>query len=113
MSSKETSTIMVKAKAATPRTDLRLPGSNCCAYIMLPFRFVFTLVMVVMNWSLMVPVAMLRAIYLRCCCGKPSKILKYGAKGVGDGNGKKNTNHMPDSVSATSRQAIDIVLAEM
>jgi hypothetical protein len=98
----ETSPIVVQPKEGMPPppSKLRLPGANCCAYIMLPFRVVFTAIMFFMNWPLLVLVAVSRALYLRCCCGKPSKILKYGAKGVGNGAGKKNTNHQPDAVRA-------------
>lgn len=95
----ETSPIVVQPKEGMPPppSKLRLPGANCCAYIMLPFRVLFTVLMFCMNWPLLVLVAVSRALYLRCCCGKPSKILKYGAKGVGNGAGKKNTNHQPDA----------------
>ena len=85
--------------AAARRTEkLRLPGANCCAYIMLPFRIVFTLLMFLINWPMMTLMAVSRAMFLRCCCGKPSKILKYGAKGSGNGGDKKNRNHWPDNV---------------
>ena len=104
----QTTPILVKPAGAEAPRDLRLPGSNCCAYAMLPFRCVFTFVMVLVNWPLMVVVAVLRAIYLRCCCGKPSKILRYGAGGVGDGHDKKNGNHMPDAVSTSPQRAAAI-----
>jgi len=55
-----------------------LPGTSGQAYLMLPVRIIVTSFFVVLMYPVLLPVSLLRAIYLRCVRGKPSQILKYG-----------------------------------
>lgn len=58
---------------------LKLPGGNCLAIVTLPLRIVIFLILFVLLYILMLLGAFLRAIFMRCWHGKPSKILKKGS----------------------------------
>lgn len=67
------------AEPLTLAKTLNVPGTSWRAILMLPPRLAVTTVLFSFLYSLSLPIAMLRAIYLRLVKGKPSQILKLGA----------------------------------
>jgi len=73
--------------SSNTKPNLRIPGFNICAYLMLPLRVLVWGMAFMFLYLLLLPISMLRAIYLRLVVGPPSKILVKGTRPI--------QNHQP------------------
>jgi len=76
-----------------------VPGLNACSLLMLPFRIALFLPIFALFYSILLPLALARAVYLRIVYGKPSKILSKGTMTKADGTKK----HLPGSANYISQ----------
>ena len=78
---------------------LRIPGRNAHSIVMLPLRLVLWAAAFVPLYLLLLPIAWLRAIYLRIVKGRPSQILAQG--------GHPLQNHSPGGMNYNSQLLFD------